>query len=264
MKYKLRSYLDFFPYEHNDNVIRCHARRGFWLSVVMSIITAVVVILIAVAGFTEWRSGERGYQVSTALSPADPKKVVPVNVNGTGLRVALLIQVPGGNELAVNQSRNDSFIKVRFRSDAVPFGNHGMKEKVELGAAPCLINTGDNDVGNPGDLVVCPVYPGSLAGRFSNTLDYHYVRASVEVCAEYCGKSGQIPCSQCASKTELDNLISQEVMLTLFVQQVVNVRTMQPSWVGLPQTFYLAMGLTPKVEVFVRHASAVIRDKTWS
>ena len=53
-------------------------------------------------------------------------------------------------------------------------------------------------------------------------------------------------------------------MLTLFVQQVVNVRTMQPSWVGLPQTFYLAMGLTPKVEVFVRHASAVIRDKTWS
>jgi len=99
---------------------------------------------------------------------------------------------------------------------------------------------------------------------FCNTIVTVLQKGATALSCEYCGKSGQIPCSQCASKTELDNLISQEVMLTLFVQQVVNVRTMQPSWVGLPQTFYLAMGLTPKVEVFVRHASAVIRDKTWS
>ena len=100
----------------------------------------MVVISIAFVGLSEWRTGERGYQVSTALLPISAKTVVPVVVNGTGLRIAMQVNLPGASELSVNQSRNESFIKIRFRHDIIRNGDNIGKQKIELGSEPCLVN----------------------------------------------------------------------------------------------------------------------------
>jgi hypothetical protein len=253
LQYKLRRMFDFYPYEDVDAPIRVHPRRGYWVSIVMTLFTIGSLLTVLSLSMSDWSTGARGYTVNTAVVGGTDDLQLPVLTQGPGLRVAIIIN-PGNDPADLAKVYNESFVKVRFRQDSVSWPNGTYhKAKKDINTTKCTIGNGD--------YAWCPSEQGSLAGRYAKGVNFDYLRSSVEVCESYCGKAGQISCDACASQAELDALISKEMIITFYYQRIVNIVTDETAWVEIPQTFYLQSQLTSKIEIFVGHVKAEIRDK---
>lgn len=215
-----------------------------------------------------WSSGSNGYTMNMDVHIAKADMSIPVVVQGTGVRVAMVINTPE-NSNKMRQAYNDSFVKIRFQQHFISWPN-GKYNKTEtaLNSAACDIPAASELTGSvswrleKGTPAICPTEPAVLGGKFHQGLDYRYLVSSVEVCQSYCGQSGEISCAKCAPQAELQAFLSQEIAISFYFQEIVNIVTNQQTWVELGQTFHLQMGLTPNVEVFLGAVHALIRDKT--
>lgn len=236
----------------------------------MTVITICTLLTVFSFDAAKLISGSNGYTVNSALNAAPAKSTVTVEPEGTGLRVAMVVTTLPYVKENMAKAYNDSFIKIRFRQDYISWPNDTYtKKSYYLKTSKCDISAESELTGSlkarqeRGTPAICPTDKGVLGGRFQRDppLDYWYLRASVDTCAKYCGQEGEISCDACAPQAELNDFLNNDIEIAFYFQQTVNVITEKVTWVLLPQTFYLSLGVTPMVEVYVQKVISQIRNK---
>ena len=266
--YKLRTLLDLYAWEDQDSPLRCHNRRGYWLSIVMSFFSVVIILSVMGLSLRDWADGSRGYSIDSFGMVMPTGQTVPVDglteIKSAGLRIAMDAHATFGTD-ADKKIQNASYVKIKFRHTEIQWVKNGTqyvmkKTKTDLGSTKCSL-IDEKTGGSIGDNVVCAEKSSKIGGRYTKNNVFNYIKASVQICKSYCGQSGEIACSSCASDAELSTVLQGNIHTNFYIQQTINVINDTQSYMGLPQTFSLAMNLTPKVDAYVRYHEADIRDK---
>lgn len=262
--YFLRTTLDFYPYDEGKLAVRTHVREGFIASVLMSLLALSFMIYSGGVSWQQFHNNE--FDVSSKLGRSTWRTKLPFNLEPLN-RTTLF----GANMKQRGYTvHNESLFRVEFYTRTIYDGDYNRKKPCSVDAdcrrvegslarcvdAKCRSRTAWKNLGKKrcklgsSETGYCPVDGVSVQGEYGDPV-YTYIQVMGALCKRYCGKPGEIACSQCASDQELDSIIRTGVGTS------VSIRDFKSHDVGAWSKYYLttATSLCMKMEVFFRRTT---------